>query len=183
MMHSLRLRPDISEGQFRVYGQMGNAKIRVIELLNQNITAERVMSLDARNGYIEADVEQDLLKVAMFDRHEQTGKITMGFLKGFGAKIGAIGITTDLDENTLLIVGSHDADMAVCANVLIESGGGIAVVGNGQVLDKIEFPVGGIFSLNPWRQVGQQLRRIHRYLREQGSLFERPYTLFVFFLL
>ncbi|MET0643278.1 MAG: adenine deaminase C-terminal domain-containing protein [Candidatus Binatia bacterium] len=174
MMHSLRLRPNISEKQFRVHCQAGNAKIRVIELLNQNITAERVMSLDARKGYIEADVEQDLLKIAMFDRHEQIGKITMGFLKGFGAKIGAVGTTTDLDENTLLIVGSQDADMTLCANVLIESGGGMAVVRNGQVVDKIEFPVGGIFGLNPWRQVGQQLRRIHRYLREQGSPFERP---------
>jgi adenine deaminase len=50
----------------------------------------------------------------------------------------------------------------------------MAVVRNGQVVDKIEFPVGGIFGLNPWRQVGQQLRRIHRYLREHGSPFERP---------
>src|SRR5262245_66209654 len=96
------------------------------------------MSLDARKGYIEADVEQDLLKIAMFDRHEQIGKIAMGFLKGFGTKIGAVGITTDLDENTLLIVGSHDADMAVCANVLIESGGGVAMVGIRHVYDNID---------------------------------------------
>jgi adenine deaminase len=174
MTHSLRLHPNISEKQFRVQCPAENAKIRVIELLNQNITAERVMSLDARKGYVEADVEQDLLKVAMFDRHQQIGKIAMGFLKGFGAKIGAVGTTADLDENTLLIVGSQDADMALCANALIESGGGMAVVNNGQVVEKMEFPVGGIFSLNPWRQVGQHLRRIHRCLREQGSQFERP---------
>ena len=174
MTHSLRLHPNISEKQFRVQCPAENAKIRVIELLNQNITAERVMSLDARKGYVEADVEQDLLKVAMFDRHQQIGKIAMGFLKGFGAKIGAVGTTADLDENTLLIVGSHDADMASCANALIESGGGMAVVNNGQVVEKMEFPVGGIFCLNPWRQVGQHLRRIHRCLREQGSQFERP---------
>jgi adenine deaminase len=174
MMHSLRLHPNISEKQFRVHCPTENAKIRAIELLNQNITAERVVSLDARKGYIEADVEQDLLKVAMFDRHEQIGKIVMGFLKGFGAKIGAVGTTADLDENTLLIAGSHDADMALCANALIESGGGIAVVYHGQVVEKIEFPVGGIFSLNPWHKVGQDLRRIHRCLREHGSQFERP---------
>ena len=50
----------------------------------------------------------------------------------------------------------------------------MAIVSNGQVLEKIELPVGGIFSLDPWRQVGQQLRGIHRYLRERGSPFERP---------
>src|SRR5262249_31443253 len=151
MMHSLRLRPNTSENQFTVHCQAENAKIRVIELLNQNITAERVMSLDAQKGYIEADVEQDLLKVAMFDRHEQIGKIAMGFLKGFGAKIGAVGITADLDENTLLIVGGHDADMAVCANVLIESGGGVAGVGHGGGVEKNKVPVGGVFFLHTLR--------------------------------
>ena len=174
MMHSLRLHPNISGEQFRIRCPEENAKIRVIELLNQNITAERVMSVDARKGYVEADVEQDLLKVAMFDRHDQIGKIAMGFLKGFGAKIGAVGTTTDLDENTLLIAGGNDADMALCANALIESGGGMAIVNNGQVVEKIEFPVGGIFSLNPWWRVGQDLGRIHRCLRERGSQFERP---------
>ena len=174
MMHSLRLHPSISAEQFRIRCPEENAKIRVIELLNQNITAERVMSVDARKRYVEADVEQDLLKVAMFDRHDQIGRIAMGFLRGFGAKMGAVGTTTDLDENTLLIAGGNDADMALCANALIESGGGMAVVNNGQVVEKIEFPVGGIFSLNPWRRVGQDLRRIHRCLRERGSQFERP---------
>jgi len=174
MMHSLRLHPNISAERFRIRCPKDNAKIRVIELLNQNITAERVMSMAAHKGYVEADVEQDLLKVAMFDRHDQIGKIAMGFLKGFGAKIGAVGTTTDLDENTLLVAGGNDADMALCANALIESGGGMAIVNNGRVVEKIDFPAGGIFSLNPWRRVGQDLGRIHRCLRERGSQFERP---------
>ena len=174
MMHCLRLHPNISAEQFRIRCPKDNAKIRVIELLNQNITAERVMSVSARKGYVEADVEQDLLKVAMFDRHDQIGKIAMGFLKGFGARIGAVGTTTNLDENTLLVVGGNDADMALCANALIESGGGMAIVNNGQLVEKIDFPVGGIFSLNQWRGVGQDLGSIHRCLRERGSQFERP---------
>ena len=85
-----------------------------------------------------------------------------------------MGTTTDLDENTLLIVGASDVDMALCANILIESGGGMAVVNDGQLLEKIEFPVGGIFNLKPWREVGQDLGRIHRCLRERGSQLERP---------
>ncbi len=174
MMHCLRLHPNISAEQFRIRCPKDNAKIRVIELLNQNITAERVMSVSARNGYVEADVEQDLLKVAMFDRHDQIGRIAMGFLKGFAASIGAVGTTTNLDENTLLVVGGNDADMALCANALIESGGGMAIVNNGQLVEKIDFPAGGIFSLNQWRGVGQDLGRIHRCLRERGSQFERP---------
>ena len=174
MMRSLRLHPNIAAEQFRVHCPMENVEIRVMELLNQNITAEKIMKVETRNGCVEADLDQDLLKVAMFDRHGQLDNIALGFLKGFGAKIGAVGTTTDLDENTLLIVGASDADMAWCANTLIESGGGMAVVSDKQVLEKIEFPVGGIYNLNPWREVGQDLRRIHRCLRERGSQFERP---------
>jgi adenine deaminase len=95
-------------------------------------------------------------------------------LKGFGAKLGAIGATTNLDENTLMIVGSTDEDMALCANILIECGGGIAIVDRGQLLEKIEFPFGGIFSLQPWREVGARLRRIQNCLREYGSSFDTP---------
>jgi adenine deaminase len=174
MLHSLSLNPNVSGEQFKVRSPASECKIRVIELLNQNITAERVVSLKARKGYLEADAAKDLLKLAMFDRHDQRAKIVVGFLSGFGAKIGAVGTTTDLDENTLLIAGSNEADMALCANTLIESGGGMAVVEHGTVIERIDFSVGGIFSLEPWRQVGQGLRRIHRYLRDRGSPFARP---------
>jgi adenine deaminase len=112
--------------------------------------------------------------VAAFDRHHGSGRAAMGFLKGFGAKLGAIGVTTNLDENTLLIVGGKDEDMALCANMLIECGGGIAIVDRGELLEKIEFPFGGVFSLQPWREVGSRLRRIQSRLREHGSSFDKP---------
>jgi adenine deaminase len=174
MFHSLPFGPNISPEQFRAPAPLQNSRIRVIELVNQNITAETILSLETRKGYVEADLQQDLLKVAMFDRHDQIGKVAIGFLKGFGARIGAVGTTINLDENTLLIAGSSDSDMALCANALIESGGGMAVINHGQILEKIDFPVGGIFNLSRWRKVGEDLRRIHRCLREQGSQFERP---------
>jgi adenine deaminase len=174
MFHSLPFGPNISPEQFKAHASLQNSRIRVIELVNQNITAETILSLETRKGYVEANLQQDLLKVAMFDRHDQIGKVAIGFLKGFGAKIGAVGTTVDLDENTLLIAGSSDSDMALCANALIESGGGMAVINHGQIIEKIDFPVGGIFNLSPWRKVGEDLRRIHRCLREQGSQFERP---------
>ena len=132
------------------------------------------MSVATGSGLIEADVYEDLLKVAVFERHGRGGKIALGFLKGFGVKVGAVGTTTNLDENTLLIVGSVDEDMALCANVLIKAGGGMAVVNRGQVLEKIEFPFGGIFSLDSWRGVGEGLKRMQRCLRDNGSRFEKP---------
>jgi adenine deaminase len=67
-----------------------------------------------------------------------------------------------------------DQDMARCANVLLEAGGGMVIVNRGEILEKIEFPFGGIFSLNPWQEVGSELRRIQTRLREMGSSFDKP---------
>jgi adenine deaminase len=174
MFHALGLRPTISADAFRIPCAKSSAKIRVMELVNPTITAERIIEVKSSEGAITADRERDLLKVAMFDRHHGTNKIAFGFLRGFGAKVGAVGLTTNLDENAPMIIGSDDADMALCANVLIGAGGGMAIVHHGQVLDKIDFPFGGIFSLEPWRAVGSGLRRIQARLKEMGSPFDKP---------
>jgi adenine deaminase len=174
MTDSLRLSPDISPQQFKIPCPSTSAKIRVIELVNQTITAERIVSASASAGFIGADLADDLLKVAVFERHGKDKKVALGFVKGFGAKLGAVGTTTNLDENTLLVVGANDNDMALCANVLIECGGGMVVVNQGMVLEQISFPFGGIFSTRPWQEVANGLRRVQGCLREGGSTFDRP---------
>ena len=174
MFHALGLRPTMTADMFKIPCAKASAKIRMMELVNSTITAERIVEIKTSVGTIAADRDRDLLKVAMFDRHHGTNKIAFGFLRGFGAKVGAVGLTTNLDENAPMIIGSDDADMALCANALIDAGGGMAIVHHGQVLDKIEFPLGGIFSLEPWRTVGGGLRRIQARLKEMGSPFDKP---------
>jgi adenine deaminase len=177
MTHSLQLGLSITPETFKISTSKSTVKIRLMELLNQTITAERIVETSAPSGIVAANVHNDILKVAMFDRHHNSLKVSFGFLKGFGAKVGAVGLTTNLDENTLMIVGSDDYDMAQCANVLLEDGGGMAIVDGGKVLDKIEFPLGGIFSLRPWQEVGRGIRRIQTRLKEMGSSFDKPFSL------
>jgi len=174
MMRSLSLQPTVSAEMFKIPCAVGSSKLRVIELVNSTITAERIVNITATSGFVEANANEDLLKVAVFDRHRNSGKITKGFLKGFGAKVGAVGLTVNLDENALIIIGSNDADMACCANTLAECGGGIAVVNRGEVLEKAEFQLGGVFSLEPWRTVAQRLRRLQSCLRDNGAPFAKP---------
>ncbi|HYA29458.1 MAG TPA: adenine deaminase C-terminal domain-containing protein, partial [Acidobacteriota bacterium] len=173
-MHALRLGLAITPEVFRIPAPSAMPKVRVMELVNLTITAERLIDLNASSGCVEASLDDDLLKIAMFDRHQRSTTPAFGFLKGLGAKVGAIGLTANLDENTLMVVGSDDHDMALCANALLQAGGGMAIVENGKVLEKLEFPVGGIFSLLPWRDVGKGLRRIQNRLKEMGSPFDKP---------
>lgn len=171
---ALKVAIEITTEAMRIPAPSATAKVRVMQLLNQTITTERVIELDAPSGFIEANLDQDLLKVAMFDRHGRGNRVAFGFLNGFGAKVGAVGLTANLDENTLMVAGSDDDDMALCANVLLQAGGGVAVVDDGEVLETVELPIGGIFSLRPWQELGQGLRRIQNGLRKMGSPFDKP---------
>jgi len=174
MLYSLKLGIEITPEAFKIPAPNATPKVRVMELVNQSITAERFVEFRAPAGIVEANLYNDLLKVAMFDRHNQSKQVAFGFLKGLGTKVGAIGLTTNLDENTLMIVGSDDNDMALCANALLEAGGGIAIVERGEILEKLEFPFGGIFSLYLWQEVGKGMRRIQTRLKEMGSPFDKP---------
>lgn len=170
----LRIGMKVLPESFRIPCAATRARIRVMELVGQTITAERILEVAPPGGALEANPGADLLKVAVFERHQAGGGIAFGFLRGFGARAGAVGMTTNLDENTLLVAGSSDQDMALCADILVKAGGGIAIVDRGEVLEKIEFPLGGIFSLAPWRETGVKLERINRCLRERGAPFTKP---------
>ena len=174
MVHSLRVRTPITSETFAVTSRVAAPSIRIMELVNQTITAERIVQVDAEKGIIAANTGADILKVAMFDCHHNSANVAFGFLKGFGARVGAVGLTTNLDENALMIVGSDDVDMARCANALLEAGGGIVVVDKGEILELLAFPFGGLFSLQPWRSVAGGLRRIQSLLKEMGSSFDKP---------
>jgi adenine deaminase len=174
MVHSLRVGMTVTAETFRITSPVNEPRVRVMELVNQNITAECIIQFSAPNGAVAANPADDILKVAMFDRHHRSAEPAFGFLKGLGARVGAVGLTANLDENTLMVVGGDDHDMARCASALLEAGGGIAIVDNGEMLEMIEFPLGGIFSLGPWRQVGGGLRRIQARLKQMGSPFDKP---------
>lgn len=163
----------ITAEDMRIRCAAPSAKVRVMELVNQTITREQVVEVPAAGGVIPVDVEGRRLKVAVFDRVEGFAP-AFGFVSGLGANVGAIGTTVNLDEYTLLVAGTSDYDMAQCANLLLEAGGGVAVVDKGQVLEEIAFPIGGLFSLEPWRDVAERLSSIQRILKERGSPLEKP---------
>jgi adenine deaminase len=180
LLHSFRVDQTITSDAFRIPALAPNPRVRVMELVNQTITVEHVIEFTSASELVEANLYDDILKVAMFDRHGRCQKPAFGFLKGWGAKVGAVGLTTNLDENTLLVVGSDDGDMALCANALLDAGGGIAIADGGEIIDKLDFPCGGVFSLYPWQEVGKGLRRMQTRLKEMGSPFDKPIFALIF---
>ena len=119
--------------------------IGIIE--NQATTRHLKVKMDVINGEISADLERDIAKVALVERHKGNGKVQLGFVSGFGFNVPcAIATTVAHDCHQMIVVGSDDDDMAQAANTLAECGGGQVVISRGEVLGKVELPIAGLMS-------------------------------------
>ncbi len=145
-------------------------------LLTKKIT-EKVKVVD---GYAEADVENDLLKIMVFERHKATGNIGKGFVKGFGIKSGAIASTVAHDSHNMIVVGTNDADMQMAATELVKSQGGKVVVNNGQVVSKLALPIAGLMSDKPFETVLQECHELKEGVKQIGCPLEDPFMTMAF---
>lgn len=106
------------------------------------------------------DLSQDLLKIAVLERHRGTGHIGVGYLKGYGLRRGAIATSIAHDSHNLIVVGANDEDMACAANRVVAMGGGIAIAEGGRITDELCLPLAGLMSLEPLETVNQALERL-----------------------
>ncbi len=98
-------------------------------------------------GYADhADPEQDILKIAVIERHKNTHHIGLGYIKGYGLKRGAVATSISHDSHNIIVVGATNEDMAAAANRIVENRGGITVMENGQVLGEVTLSIAGIMS-------------------------------------
>ena len=108
-----------------------------------------------------ADIEKDILKVCVVERHKNTGHIGIGFLKGYGLKKGAIATTVAHDAHNIIAVGANEKEMAEAINKLKEIGGGMIVYADGEVKASYALPVAGLMSEISADEAKQKLKQIH----------------------
>lgn len=97
----------------------------------------------------EIDIENDILKLAVVERHHNTGHIGVAFVKGYGLKSGAVATTIAHDSHNIIIVGTNEEDMAYAAMQLKQMQGGMIVVKDQIVQAKLELPVAGLMCELP----------------------------------
>ncbi len=103
------------------------------------------------------DIQGDILKMAVIERHKNTRHIGIGYLKGYGLKSGAVATSVAHDSHNIICVGAEDADMAFAANRIAQNHGGIVVVRDGQVLAELPLEIAGLMSEKPLREVNDLL--------------------------
>ena len=164
---------------FRIPWSGGAA--RVIGLVpGQIITESLVDEPSQRGGEALADSERDLAKVAVIERHLGTGRIGLGFVRGFGLRRGALGSTLSHDAHNAVIVGMDDTSMAFAVRRLANIGGGIVVVDGARVLAELPLPVAGILSDAPLAEVVAASEAVVAAARELGSAVEAPFQSLAF---
>jgi adenine deaminase len=121
-----------------------------------------------------ANPEQDLVKLALVERHSGQGKTGVGFAKGIGLKRGAIAQSIAHDAHNTICAGVTDADMQLAIKHLETIQGGVVVVADGQVLAVLELPVAGLMSDAPAKEVVQQQRHLEGVARDLGCTLPHP---------
>jgi adenine deaminase len=150
--------------------------VRVIELVaGQLVTGAAEEQPAVRDGRVVADPGRDLAKLAVIERHNATGRVGVGLVRGFGLRSGAFASTVAHDAHNLVVAGVDDASMTACAERLVELGGGIAVADGGTVRGELALPVAGLLSEEPAEAVVERLDELVALLREQGVTGEAPF--------
>jgi adenine deaminase len=152
------------------------APIRVIGLIpGQIVTESLVEPPSVSNGMAVADAARDLAKIAVVERHLGTGRVGLGFVRGFGLERGAIASTVAHDAHNIVCVGMDDGDMARAVGRLAELGGGMVVVDQRGVRAELPLPVAGLLSDQPLATVLAQSETLSQAARALGSTLDAPF--------
>jgi len=149
---------------------------KVIQLIpDQIITKKVVKKIPLRDGVAYPDIKEDILKIAVVERHQGTGNIGIGFVQGFGLKKGAIGSSVAHDSHNLVVVGTNDQDILKAAMAIKEMGGGLVSILDGKVLAFLPLPIAGLMSETSVPRVNLQLEALHRAVKSLGCKLPDPF--------
>ena len=154
----------------------GTARVRAMAIdPGDTLTRSIVAEVPVTDGSLQADPENDVLKVAVFDRHHGAeGTRAFGFVTGFGIH-GALAQTVSHDAHNLLVMGDNDEDMALAAATLAECGGGEVAVADGRVLALVELPVCGLMSTERVEVVAEKVARARAAWEQMGCAMPSPF--------
>ena len=124
---------------------------------------------------LQPDTAQDVIKVAVVERHGKNGNVGHGFVKGFGIKSGAIASSVGHDSHNVTVVGVNDDDMALAVNRIRELRGGFVVAQEGRITAELALPIAGLMSLEPFEAVARQLEHMRGAAQALGCVLPEPF--------
>jgi len=153
-----------------------NPLAKVIQLVPDQIVTKKVMKkITLRDGLAHPDLKQDILKMAVVERHHASGNIGVGLVQGFGLKKGAIGSSVAHDSHNLVVVGTNDEDMWEAIRSLQRLSGGMVAVSGGKRISSVPLPIAGLMANASVRQVHGQMQGLLASAKTLGCKLPDPF--------
>ena len=153
-----------------------SSRCRAIGIVPQQlITEELIVSPEIIDGYVQSSVVNDILKIAVVERHYASGNIGIGLVKGFQLKEGAIASTVAHDSHNIIVLGTNDRDMMTAVIHLRDIQGGLCFAHNGSIISDLPLPIAGLMSEQPIHHVTTALYALIQAVRNAGVMLEDPF--------
>jgi adenine deaminase len=164
---ALRLAPD--EGRQAVGVIPGEIATRLLDVEPEISDGEAI-----------AAPERDLLKLVCVERHHGTGRVGVGYVQGFGLARGALASSIAHDAHNIVAVGADDRDILRAIDAVAGTGGGLAVVADGEVIAATPLPIAGILSDQPLADAAAGVGAVEEAAKALGSELPSPFGLLAF---
>jgi adenine deaminase len=153
----------------------GEGPARVIGVIPEQVVTESLRLEPTReNGCIISDPARDILKIAVIERHRQTGNVGLGLVTGVGLQRGAIASSVAHDSHNLVVIGASDDEMRAAVAAIAEMGGGQVVVADGEVQAACPLPIAGLMSDQSLEEVAGQVEALTQAAHALGCTLPDP---------
>ncbi|MEY2407534.1 MAG: adenine deaminase [Verrucomicrobiota bacterium] len=154
----------------------GAARIKVIDLVpGQIVTKKALLPPKVIEGHIVADPARDILKLVVIERHQATGNVGVGFVRGFKLHDGALGSTVAHDAHNVVVVGANDGDILAAVAALVQMQGGLVAVKDAEVQARLALPIAGLVSDQPLETVMAAIDELNLAARALGCELPAPF--------
>lgn len=154
----------------------GSQRVHVIEMTEDQLqTKGSVEALPVVDGKVMPDPARDVAKIMVIERHQASGRVGLGFVRGFGLRSGAIASSVAHDAHNLIVAGTNDRDMYHAAVHVVKMRGGLCAAKDGRVLADVPLPIAGLMSDAPALELRGQVQALNAATRELGCSLRRPF--------
>lgn len=155
-------------------------KYRTMVLIKDKVITGQE-EIDFKNKVKSSDLTaQNLVKIAVVERHKKTGNVGLGLLKGFGLQKGALALSIGHDSHNIIVVGLNSFDMYKAVQKIDDLQGGIVIVKQGETVDYLPLEIAGLMSKKSIPETAKKLEQMKKIISSMGVIHRNPFMILSF---
>ncbi len=156
-------------------------QMNVIGVVPEQLITERLIEdVKVNDGVVVPDIDRDISKIVIVERHNATPPTGIGFVKGMGIKEGAMVSSIAHDSHNIVAVGTNDRDIIEAVIQIVRMQGGIAIVKDGKVLSSLPLPIAGLMSDRSVEEVSDKIIELKEAAKDLGTALTEPFMAMAF---